>query len=79
VMQGATPVIDFSANPVDQFNIQDYYDPNDPTQSKFQLRWAVLPLLNNGVLVGKRFIVGCRKTDTVHPMLPVNLDSSVQR
>lgn len=79
VMQGATPVIDFSATAVDQFNIQDYYDPNDPTQSTFELRWAVLPLTKNGVLVGKRFIVGCRKTNTAHPMLPVNLDSSVQR
>lgn len=79
LMQGAIPVIDFSVAAVDQFNIQDYYDPNDPTQSRFELRWAVLPLTNNGVLVGKRFIVGCRKTNTVHPMLPVNLDSSVQR
>jgi prepilin-type N-terminal cleavage/methylation domain-containing protein len=35
--------------------------------------------LGSATATGSPLVVGCRKTDTVHPMLPVNLDSSVQR
>ena len=80
VMQGSMAVIDFSVNPpVDGFNIQNYANPNDPTGAAFDLRWAVIPIINNGVVVSKRIIIGCRQTNAAQLMLPVNLDTSVQK
>lgn len=80
VMQGATAVIDFSAGPVSGFNIPTYQDRNDPTGSTFELRWAVFVVNNNNnSVVGWRIILGCRQTNTSQPMLPVSLDTSVQR
>ena len=80
VMQGSMAVIDFSVNPpVNGFNIQGYTNPNDPTGATFDLRWAVIPVFNNGVIVSKRIIIGCRQTNAAQLMLPVNLDTSVQR
>lgn len=79
VMQGSMAVIDFSADPVDGFNIPNYHDLNDPTGSTFELRWAVFPVSANKVAVGKRIIIGCRQTNAAQPMLPVSLDTSTQR
>ena len=78
-MYGSTAVIDFAAAPVPGFNIPASKDPNDPTGASFELRWAVIPQTINGIVVGKRIIIGCRQTNASQPMLPVNLDSSVQK
>jgi hypothetical protein len=59
-----------------------YTDPNDPSGSSFELRWAVFPLVNNGIVVSKRIIIGCRRAQSFgneQLLLPVNLDSSVQK
>jgi prepilin-type N-terminal cleavage/methylation domain-containing protein len=83
VMQGSSAIIDFSQSPVDGFNIQGYRDTTDLSDLNaptFELRWAVFPQTNaNGVLIGKRLIVGCRQTNAAQPMLPVSLDTSIQR
>lgn len=83
VMQGSTAVIDFSQNPaVDGYNIQGYQDTNDPSfpnGPQFELRWAVFTTMNSGVVVSKRIIIGCRQMNAAQPMLPVTLDTSVQR
>jgi hypothetical protein len=59
-----------------------YTDPNDPSGSSFELRWAVFPQVNNGIVVSKRIIIGCRRAQSFgneQLLLPVNLDSSVQK
>jgi prepilin-type N-terminal cleavage/methylation domain-containing protein len=81
-MDNSKAMIDFSAGPVDGFNIQDYFDHSayDPNGPKFEVRWAVFPITSNaGAVVGRRIIIGCRQTNSGQPMLPVGLDTSVQR
>jgi len=81
-MVGPTAVIDFSADksavPAG-FLIDGYQDPNDPSGARFELRWAVIPLVSNGVVVSKRIIIGCRQANANEPMLPISLEGSVQR
>ena len=83
VMQGASPIIDFSQNPaVTGYSMEDYQDPHDPNfpnGAQFELRWAVYTVTNNGVVVSKRIIIGCRQTNAPQPMLPITLDTSIQR
>jgi prepilin-type N-terminal cleavage/methylation domain-containing protein len=81
IMQGALATIDFSADKVSGYNIQKYQDFKDPTASSYELRWAVITATTtttNGAIVSRRIIIGCRQTNAAQPMLPVNLDSSVQ-
>lgn len=81
VMQGSSVVIDFSQNPVSGYGMA-YQDPNDPNFSnapQFELRWAVYTVKNNGTVISKRIIVGCRQTNAAQFMLPISLDTSVQR
>ena len=77
--QGKTVQIDFTANPVAGFSIPQYIDPNDPSRATFEVRWAVIPQMNGGKTISKRIIIGCRQTNASQPLLPVNLDSSVQK
>ncbi len=59
-----------------------YADPKDPSGPSFELRWAVFPQINNGIVVSKRIIISCRRTQSFgneQLLLPVNLDSSVQK
>ena len=84
VMSGQSTIIDFSADaPPAGFSIPSYVDPNDPSKSSFELRWAVFPQVNNlGTVVGKRIIIGCRRTQSIvggQLFLPVTLDTSVQK
>ena len=85
VMQGATAQIDFTAAPVPGFFITNYVPgfsiPNyvDPSGASFELRWAVIPQVSGGKTISKRIIIGCRQTNASQPLLPINLDSWVQR
>jgi hypothetical protein len=78
-----TVQIDFTADPVPGFSIPRYtdpsVDPNDPTVPAFELRWAVIPQLNGARVVSERIIIGCRQTNATRPVLPVNLDTWVQK
>ena len=79
VMAGSAAVIDFSVDAGSvpaNFIIPAYPGPNGAI---FELRWAVIPQTTGGVVIGRRIIVGCRQANANQPMLPVNLDSSVQR
>jgi hypothetical protein len=77
--QGKTVQIDFTANPVAGFSIPAYVDRNDPSRATFDVRWAVIPQVSGGKLVSKRIIIGCRQTNANQPLLPVNLDTWVQK
>jgi type II secretory pathway pseudopilin PulG len=84
LMYGQSVVIDFSpgTTPPAGFSATMYADPNDPNSASFELRWAVFPQLNNGVVVGRRIVVGCRRANgggNQQLLLPVTLDSSVQK
>ena len=61
----------------------DYQDPNDPNfqhgAAIFEIRWAVITRVNNGTITSKRFIIGCRQTNSTQPVVPVTLDTSLQR
>jgi len=80
LVPGATPAqIDFGAPPVAGFNIATYVDINDPSRAQFELRWAVIPEVVAGTVVSKRIIIGCRQKSASEPILPVNLDTWVQK
>jgi hypothetical protein len=84
-MYGPLTVIDFSVpagSVPDGYIKQGYQDPNDPNFPNgaiFELRWAVITHTSNGTIAGKRFIIGCRQTNSTQPVFPVNLDTSLQR
>jgi hypothetical protein len=77
--QGQAAQIDFTAAPVSGFSIPAYTDKNDPSGATFELRWAVIPQVSAGRVISKRIIIGCRQTNATQPMLPVNLDTWVQK
>jgi type II secretory pathway pseudopilin PulG len=79
IMDGTTAVIDFSQTQVPGYSIPQYIDPNDPTGTVFELRWTVISETSGGTVISKRIIVGCRRTNANQLLLPVNLDSWVQR
>jgi len=83
LMSGQSVVIDFSPGTTPPAGFSTTYaDPNDPTGASFELRWAVFPQLNNGVVVGRRIVIGCRRANSAggqQLLLPVTLDSSVQK
>jgi hypothetical protein len=77
--QGA-PQIDFTAPTVAGFVIPAYSDSNDLSRAAtFELRWAVIPQVNGGKTISKRIIIGCRQTNANRPVLPIYLDSWVQK
>jgi hypothetical protein len=83
LMSGQSVVIDFSpgTTPPAGFSAM-YTDLNDPNGSSFELRWAVFPQISNGVVVGRRIVIGCRGAmsgGNQQLLLPVTLDSSVQK
>jgi type II secretory pathway pseudopilin PulG len=81
-MYGPMTIIDFSvpaASVPSGYIKPNYHAPNDPNGPAFELRWAVITRTSNGVILGKRFVIGCRQTNLSQPMFPVTLDSSVQR
>ena len=81
-MNGGYATIQFAASLPPTGFYKSYTDPNDPIGPKFDLRWAVFPQVSNGVVVGRRIIIGCRRTNdggNQQLLLPVILDSSVQK
>jgi len=81
VMNGEYVAIHFGGTPPPGFRTF-YTDPNDPTGSSFELRWAVFPQNTNGIVVSKRIIIGCRRapgSGNAQLLLPVTLDSSLQK
>ncbi len=78
VMYGTTAVIDFSAGVVDGYNFQ-YADPNDPAGALYELRWGVISAVNNGAVVSKRIVLGCRQLNSNQLAFAANLDSMVEK
>ena len=79
IMDGQTVKIDFTVDPVAGFSIPNYVDPNDPTGATFELRWAVIPETSGGLVISRRIVIGCRRTNSTQLQFPVSLDSWVQK
>lgn len=78
VMQGSTPMIDFTAAKVTGYSLT-YVDPNDANGTAFDVRWAVITQASNGLPVSKRIILGCRQSNASPGIFPVTLDTWVQK
>jgi len=74
---GNRPFINFNAAAVAGYSFV-LSDPNDPSGS-YDVRWAVFAYGNAGGTYGKRFVVGVRKSSGNGPLLPISLDSMVEK
>jgi len=75
---GTRPLIDFSAAQVAGYSFY-YSDPNDPSSTQYDVRWAVITLGNGTTASAKRFIVGVRRRAGNGPFLPITLDAAVDK
>lgn len=78
VMLDNMPLIDYTQATVAGYNFK-YSDPDDPTGIYYDIRWAVITLANNGTPTARRIIVGVRRVGGNTPLLPVTLDSMVEK
>ncbi len=67
-------VINFAGAAVAGYSFT-WFDPNDPAQVSYDVRWASYTRANGA----RRFILGVRRLGGNVPLLPVNLDSMVER
>ena len=56
-----------------------YQDPNDPSGTTYDIRWAVIVTANNGPPSAKRFILGVRQVGGSGYFQPITLDTMVAR
>ena len=77
------PSINFNAAAVAGYNFT-FSDPNDQgdaAEANYQMRWAVISTVSAGQVVGKRFIVACRRSGTSATQIlnPAVVDTMVQK
>lgn len=73
------PLIDFTAAPVTGYSFK-YTDPNDPFGAAYDVRWAVVTVVNpQNVVTGKRIILGVFRPGMQTPTLPITLDTMVEK
>lgn len=77
------PSINFTGAAVAGYNFT-FTDPNevgDAGSMNYEMRWAVISTVNAGVVVGKRFIVGCRRSgiNASQTLNPAVVDTLVQK
>jgi prepilin-type N-terminal cleavage/methylation domain-containing protein len=73
------PLIDFT-NPTGIPNWSfTYPDPNDPSGTTYDVRWAVIVTGNNGTPTAKRFILGVRQVGGSGYFQPITLDTMVSK
>ena len=74
-----SPLIDFTAAPVAGYSFT-YNDPNDPTGSTTDVRWAVVTNVNPArAVISKRIILGVFRRGMRSPSYPVTLDVMVEK
>lgn len=56
-----------------------FTDPNDPIGALNDVRWAVVTTTNNGVVIGRRIIVGAFRRGMRSLNLPISLDTMVSK
>ena len=73
------PLIDFTAASVSGYSFT-YPDPNDPFGATYDVRWAVITIVNpQNVVTGKRIILGVFRRGMQAPTLPITLDTMVEK
>lgn len=72
------PFINYTAAPVAGYSYT-YSDPDNPAGGAYDIRWAVITFTSGSSVYGKRFIVGVRQAGGNGPLLPVSLDSMVDK
>jgi Tfp pilus assembly protein PilV len=73
-----TAAIDFSAGQVGGYSF-NYVDPNDPYGATYDVRWAVVTYVQGSRVTGKRFLLGARQTGGSGFVLPLTLDTTVEK
>jgi hypothetical protein len=71
-------IIDFTRPQVAGYSFT-WVDPEDPTQTSYDGRWAVVTTGTAGNVMSRRIIIGVRRSGGNGPFLPVNLDSMVSK
>ncbi|HXT72660.1 MAG TPA: prepilin-type N-terminal cleavage/methylation domain-containing protein [Candidatus Angelobacter sp.] len=75
---GNRPLINYGVAQVAGYSF-NYSDPNDPTDTQYDIRWAVITLGNGTTASAKRFIVGVRRSGGNFAFLPITLDAAVDK
>lgn len=75
---GNRPLINYGVAQVAGYSFY-YSDPNDPTDTSYDVRWAVITLGNGTTASAKRFIVGVRRRGGNGTFLPITLDAAVNQ
>lgn len=70
--------IDFSGSPVSGYSYY-YSDPIDTSGTSYDVRWAVISNGTAGNVTSRRIILGVRKKGGNAPLLPVTLDTAVEK
>ena len=78
VVAGNRPLINFGVAQQAGYSF-NYVDPNDPFHGTYDVRWAVVTLGNPNGVTGKRFVLGARRLGANQPLLPVTLDTLVEK
>lgn len=68
------PLMDFVSAPAPDYSFT-YTDPNDPFAVTYDVRWAVVTMVNGSSITGKRFIVGVRQLNGAGFVPAVTLDA----
>ena len=72
-------MIDFTATQVSGYSFT-YTDPNDPFGASYDVRWAVVTVVNpQNVVTGKRILLGVFRRGMQAPTLPITLDTMVEK
>jgi prepilin-type N-terminal cleavage/methylation domain-containing protein len=72
-------MIDFTAAQVSGYSFT-YTDPNDPFGATYDVRWAVVTVVNaQNVVTGKRIILGVFRRGMQAATLPITLDTMVEK
>lgn len=70
--------INFSGTPVAGYGYY-YHDPQDTSGAFYDVRWAVISTGTAGNVTSRRILLGVRKKGGENPLLPVTLDTLVEK
>jgi len=76
VIVGNRTRIDFTKAKVANYNLT-YNDPQDPTRSSYDVRWAVVTNGQPGNIMSKRIVISVRRDGPGEFILPTTLDAMV--
>jgi len=78
VVIGGQTLIDFSGSSQTGYSFT-YNDPTDPMGTYYDVRWSVVTVVSGPTITGKRILLGVRQLGGNGYVLPVTLDTMVER